>query len=217
MATLRDLARINHRGNLMQEQDAELLASLQEFDPNASYIATDSNDGWNWRLNFDPSKLPQNKVNNERGVFGTVPVYEQGGEYYDSSRFRDDENYGQITESANFKGDSNWLDQYGPMLAAALISIGAPAIGGALAGAGIGGAAGLTAGVTGSGVMAGSAPSTWLTQLAARAPNLGRAAASGNMDSVGSALLNAGGQALGMPAWSRTALTTLGSLARRKP
>jgi hypothetical protein len=215
MPSLGDLARLNHNNNLVQGEDADLLAMMQKYDPNAKYIATDDNSGYSHRLDFDPSKLPQNEVNKERGVFGVVPEYDNA-QYQNRNAFKDDGNYGRITDARNLvpdAGSAMGLERLGPYLAMA-ISMGAPLGAGALAGMGIGGGAGLTAGVTGSGLTGGA--SNWLTQLASKAPNLARSASNGDWSSILSTALNAGASGMGLPSGSGTAANTLLSLARRK-
>lgn len=188
MPTLGDLARVYHNGNLTQTADADLLAMLQKYDPNARYLDTGpDNGGYAFRLDYDPSKLPQNAVNKERGTFGTVPVYDNG-EYFDSRAFKQDDNYGRITDARNFKPESNVLETMAPYIGAA-----------------IGGGAGLLGGGMSS-----------LASLGMKAPSLARAAAGGNWLSLLSAALTAGAPQVGLPSWSGSALNTLGSIARRK-
>lgn len=217
-ATLGDLARLGHRNNLSETADADLLAMMQQHDPNARWLETGTNDGYGYRLDYDPSKLPQNAVNGNRGVFGTVPVYDDRSHYHNASAFKQDDNYGEITDSRNYKPPTDWLDKYGPMLGPALVSMVAPMAGAALFGAGIGGGTSAITGAAaglGAGNIATGGTANWLTSLARRAPQLARSVANGDRNALISALINSGTQGLGLPSWSGTAINTLGSIARR--
>jgi hypothetical protein len=184
-APLAALTRLNHNNNLSETEDEEALAAARTFDPDAKWVKTDDNSGYGFRLEYNNDLAPKNAATGGKGLFGTVPVYEQGGEYINDGLFKDDEQYGRITDARNLKGEKNLLETYAPLIAMA-IGAGGPALGTAFLGAtGIGlGAAG-TAGVTGgaaglgAGNIAAGGASSWLTDLARRAPTLARSQSNG--------------------------------------
>ena len=157
----------------------DILAELQKYDPNAKfsdvqYGGQDSTE-MGKRLDVDLTKLPTTKAGavyeiNPRNL--TDKVRSEGAVY-------DDPVYGKVTASTNSikASDPLWTK-----LAPLLVSMGGPAMAGALAGMGIG-AAGLTGAVTGSG-LSGAATKIpgWLAGQMTKLPSYAGQLAHGNLN-----------------------------------
>lgn len=217
-------------GNTMTQEmyDAyggdDILATLKQFDPNASWEYHDNMTGGGeggpsgvggYVLNYDQSKLPKTKF----GSVFNVKQAGQGNDVYDDKYVYDDENYGKITHYKNVKKpkDPMWTK-----IAPLVVGMGGPALGAALAGAGIGGAAGLTSAVTGSGMgsMASGALGKGIAGMVRGMPSMASNAASGNwqgagMSALGSGLGMAGGAMADIGRWLPVANGALGMMRRK--
>lgn len=196
-----------------------MLAALQKYDPNAHATTTEQYGGeggsgpLGTRFDFDAGKMPKTAKGED---FYTVRATGSGDSHLiNKNAAYDDPNYGTVANSKyfNMKDDPLWVK-----LAPLLVSIAAPAAGGALAGMGIGGA-GLTAAATGSGLGAASSLPAWATNLIGKAPNIARTVAGGNFDPLQMLLQYAAGPAANAagidPNLVKTGLT-LGNLARKR-
>lgn len=187
----------------------DLLKAAQQYDPNAHWQnVTNGDAGAGRSLVVDIEKLPGSKAG-KAGYDLRASNFKESKYLKDPSKIAQDDVYGSVTNSSNFRDDQEaaWT-KLAPLLVAAL----GPMAGAALAGAGIGGGAGLTAGVTGSGVT-GSAPG-WLTSLVKQGPSNARAISNGNFDVL--RLLPAVGQAFGVSPSIVSGGSTLAQLARRR-
>jgi hypothetical protein len=165
----------------------DLLAQIKKYDPNATWtdvVAGGEGQEAGKRLDFDITKLPKIKTpsGSETGVFGINPA--NLGKLRDESAVMDDPLYGKVTPSWNTRYDPSLMERYAPLIAAA-ISMGGPALAGALASAGIGGTAGLTAGVTGSGLTGVNSLGIpdWLVKQLGKAPSTARNISNGKLPS----------------------------------
>lgn len=152
-----------------------IIQQLQQYDPNASWTYGDMGGGegamqrMGYSLNFDPRTLPA-----PAGPLGwSRPTNAEGQGLTHGDMKYYDPIYGWVTDPRNVARQSNTLETLAPYIAAG-ITMGGPAIGGALAGAGIG--AGGTAAVTGgaaglnaANIATGGAPSWW-SNLLGKAP-----------------------------------------------
>ena len=201
-----------------------ILKELQKFDPNAAFsdVAGNASGGeaggggpTEKRLDFDVTKLPKTKA----GEFWEIGNSDKRA-LVNPNRVVNDENYGSVTNSANYQKqqDPLWVK-----LAPLLVTLAAPMAGGALASAGIG-AAGGTAGVTGgiAGLGAGNIASGGTSALGTALKNLPSMArqidqSGGNMDlmQILSLIAGPGAGATGINPTAVKGALTLAQLARQ--
>lgn len=214
----------------------QMLEHLKKYDPNAKIITEDigggegGSQGKGFRVEMDTSKLPKSTA----GTLGLDLRESNFGQLKNPNGVVHDENYGDVTNSANIvkPKDPAWT-HYAPLAIAAIASMGAalPAAaaaegvgagagawgGAALAdGAGTGIASGLTSAVTGSGltgINTAGMPS-WLVQLASKSPTLARQIADGNFNPL--SLLPVAGNAVGINPSLVSGGMTLAQLARQQ-
>ncbi len=173
MPALADFLRAVHSGHTTMTPEMyahfggdKILAEVQKFDPSAKWTDTSISGGEGGegqagkRLDFDITKMPKPKNSD---LLNARVVADNDENLLNKKYKWDDESYGSITDSKNVNHHVDFLDKYGPMLAALAISVVAPAAAPALFGAMSGGAlgaaalgAGFTSGVTGA--AAGLAP-----------------------------------------------------------
>lgn len=159
----------------------EILRQIQQFDPNARWVASALGggeggiSGTGRRLDFDVTKLPAvGGPGGGQSIFdsGLVPMLE-GADFFHGDMMYDDPYYGRLTPVQNVKKQGNTLETMAPYIAAA-ISLGGPALAGALLAGGIG--AGVATGaVTGSGVAAAAGGSPWWATALSKAPTIAKA------------------------------------------
>jgi hypothetical protein len=198
----------NSMGGVISDPESEhaktILDQVRQYDPNATWQTGAAGEGGATQttLQFDESKLPAMKGDKDRNAVRWVG--EDTGQHQtliDPKAVWQDELYGTLSDSSNFKKqqDPLWVK-----LAPLVVSMVAPAAGAAfLASTGVGlGAAG-TAAVTGgaaglgAGNIASGGQASILSRLASKAPQLARQADNGSGDV--NSLLGAVAGAVGVP------------------